>query len=64
MYTQEFKNTVKAFMSDTGITIAQIAAKVDYKSTTRLKKFIFNNEGTLTLATVDKIIDFINSEKA
>lgn len=60
---EDFQERVKTFIGETGITISQIADKVGYSAYSRLRKYVYKNEGALTDVTMDKILKFIHEYK-
>ena len=62
-YREDFQELVKTFVGNTGMTTNKISTAVGYKSASRLRKFVYKNEGALTDVTMDKIRKFINEFK-
>lgn len=64
-FKDELKNTVKTFISETGVSISQIAnhESVNYSNTGKIKEFVFQDKGTMTLDVADKIMNFISNYK-
>ena len=64
-FKDELKNTVKTFISETGVSISQIAnhESVNYSNTVKIKDYIFHNEGTMTIEVADRIMNFIENYK-
>lgn len=64
-YREDFKSNVKKFISETGVSISQIVnhKSVSYPNSTKIKEFVFQDKGTLTDVTMDKIMNFISNYK-
>ena len=64
-YREDFKSNVKKFISETGVSISQIAnhESVNYSNTGKIKEFVFHDKGTMTLDVADKIMNFISNYK-
>lgn len=64
-YKEDFIKTVKTFISETGVSLSQIAndESVKYTSTSKLKNYIFHGKGMLTIEVIDRIMNFIANYK-
>ena len=64
-FKDELKAQVKTFISETGVSISQIAndESVNYSNTAKIKDYIFHNKGTMTIEVADRIMNFIENYK-
>lgn len=64
-FKEQLKSKVKTFISETGVSISQIAndESVNYSNTVKIKDYIFHNKGTMTIEVADRIMNFIENYK-